>query len=157
VGLELPELDLRGLTNASEMVALGDIRGQVVLLNFWATWCGPCLAELPEMAGLAARMKSENGFRLLSVVVAPAQSEGEFEDLRLQVQAVLDDLEIDSMTTYADPQGSTFDGFLDLSGRESVGVPTNVLVDRQGAIRAVWLGFRPGITEEMESYVRGLL
>ena len=55
-------------------VKLSDYRGKVVLLNFWATWCGPCLAEIPGFVDLQARYKKQ-GLEVVGVSVSDAREE----------------------------------------------------------------------------------
>ncbi|NIL98561.1 MAG: redoxin domain-containing protein, partial [Planctomycetales bacterium] len=67
VGARLPTLQLRALTTGWGDVQLSDLRGNVVLLNFWGTWCGPCRQELPHLADIYARFGTRKDFRLLAV------------------------------------------------------------------------------------------
>jgi len=64
VGDEAPNFQLRDL--AGNMVSLSQLRGKVVLLNFWATWCGPCRVEMPAMEQLY-RSYSRKDFEILAV------------------------------------------------------------------------------------------
>lgn len=68
VGLEVGKLapDFQTVTDAGEPVALSDLRGQVVLLNFWATWCGPCRVEMPEFQQ-QYEARAGDGFTILAV------------------------------------------------------------------------------------------
>lgn len=59
---------LAGKTTDGERLALSDLRGQVVLVNVWATWCKPCTAELPELARLH-RTRAKDGFSVFGVSV----------------------------------------------------------------------------------------
>lgn len=59
-----PPLALR--TAAGEAVDLASLRGKVVLVNFWATWCAPCVEEMPALARLRARL-APRGFEVLAV------------------------------------------------------------------------------------------
>jgi len=59
---------LAGKTIEGQRVALSDLRGQVVLVNVWATWCGPCKKELPELAHLHDEL-SPKGFSVFGVSV----------------------------------------------------------------------------------------
>lgn len=65
---EAPDFSL--IDSSGKMVTLSDLRGKVVLLNFWATWCPPCKAEMPSMEKLFQTLK-EDGFVLLAVNIEP--------------------------------------------------------------------------------------
>ena len=64
VGEVAPPVDL--VTFDRERVSLADLKGQVVVLNFWATWCGPCKAEMP-LLDAAAEQKKDKGLRIFAV------------------------------------------------------------------------------------------
>jgi len=64
VGQQAPDINLP-LVGGGE-VNLSDLRGKIVMVNFWATWCPPCKAEMPSMERLYSRFKN-NGFELLAV------------------------------------------------------------------------------------------
>jgi len=68
VGDEAPNFQLRDL--AGNMVSLSQLRGKVVLVNFWATWCGPCRIEMPAMEQLY-RSFSRKDFEILAVSTDP--------------------------------------------------------------------------------------
>jgi len=67
-------VDLSGvlLTLDGKEVSLADNKGKVLFLNFWATWCGPCRAEMPSMAGLYALLK-EDGLSMVAVTEEPRE------------------------------------------------------------------------------------
>ena len=58
VGLPAPDFTFPGING--KMVSLSDSRGKVVLLNIWATWCPPCVDEMPSMEKLYQKLKGEN-------------------------------------------------------------------------------------------------
>ena len=68
VGLEVGNLapDFTTVTPDGEAIALSDYRGDIVLINFWATWCGPCRVEMPEFQNVYERY-NERGFTVLAV------------------------------------------------------------------------------------------
>ncbi|MGW8369951.1 MAG: TlpA family protein disulfide reductase, partial [Gammaproteobacteria bacterium] len=66
IGGAAPDFDLASRDGGR--VALGDLEGQVVMVNFWATWCGPCREEIPHLDALYRRY-SDLGFMLLGVNV----------------------------------------------------------------------------------------
>ena len=109
-----------GFQDASgQAVRIADFAGRVVLLNFWATWCAPCVRELPTMDRLQARLGAEG----LSVVAVSWDRGG------LGVVApFLERLGIEQLEIYLDPKGST--------GRDFGvrGLPTTLLIDADGRI-----------------------
>jgi len=104
-------------------VSLDELRGQVVLVNFWATWCDPCRAEMPELDELA-REFGPQGFRVVAVNL--------LEDAG-RVRRFGDELNLE-MPLLLDPGGEVYRAF----GVE--GLPSSYLVDRDGIIRDVRLG-----------------
>lgn len=115
VGRLAPELQLENL--AGEQVRLSDLRGQPVMINFWAVWCGYCRTELPEMQEVYEAYR-DRGFVILAVDVQEERSE---------VQPFVEEL------------GLTFPILLDSKGEVSRsyrirGLPTTYFVDGDGVI-----------------------
>lgn len=101
-----------------EAASLADFRGKPLLLNLWATWCAPCIKELPTLDALAAR----EGERLQVVTLA--------EDERGKVEAFLAKRNFRSLEAWVDPE---------LKSMTALGVgtlPTTILYDAQG--REIW-------------------
>ena len=67
VGSPLGELRLQPLTGEARPLSLADLRGSVVLLNFWGTWCEPCRLELPHIAQIYKAHQADADFKLLAV------------------------------------------------------------------------------------------
>jgi thiol-disulfide isomerase/thioredoxin len=121
---------------------LAALKGKVVLVNFWATWCPPCRREMPSMDRLARKLAGED-FVVLAVDV------GEDADT---VEAFLSQLD----------GGHAFPILLDTRGRTlqawgGGGQPTTYLVDRQGRIAYTAVGGREFDHPEIERTVRELL
>ena len=152
VGKKLPSLALEPLTGTSQTTRLDDLKGLVVLVNFWGTWCPPCRQELPHIAAIEKELRSRAGFRLLAV--SCGRRSDELGELRRDTKAMLGSLDLD-LPTYADPGGASRAAFDEVAGFD--GYPTTFVLDRQGVIRAVWSGYRPGVEQEMEKLVGQLL
>ncbi|MCA9711753.1 MAG: TlpA family protein disulfide reductase [Myxococcales bacterium] len=115
-----PAPTLAGKTTTGDRLALSDLRGQVVLVNVWATWCKPCTAELPELARLH-RTRSAKGFSVLGVSVDKRQ-------LLAKVRSFERDFELGYPTIF-DPEGRA------IAGWAIQGYPTSILVGRDGTVR----------------------
>ncbi len=113
-------------TLGGDSVTLGDLRGKVVLLNFWATWCTPCRHETPFLDSLHARRSSE-GLEVVGVSVDAGQARGD-------VEAFVREYGV-SYTILLDPQMRGMDPY------GVVGLPASFLVDREGILR--WMRFGP--------------
>ncbi|TCJ12942.1 TlpA family protein disulfide reductase [Parasulfuritortus cantonensis] len=111
-----PALKLASL--AGPAIDLASLRGKVVLVNFWATWCPPCRKEIPSMNRLAARMAGRP-FAILGVNMGDNPA-----DIRAYTQQVPIEFAI-----LPDPDGNL------LKPWQVVAFPTSYVVDKQGRIR----------------------
>ncbi len=131
-----PSLTLTDLQGTPR--ALSDYRGQVVLVNLWATWCPPCKAEMPTLDAYYQKHRDE-GFTLLAINAGdPAELVHEFvKQYRL------------SLPVWLDPQNEASRVFRVMS------YPSSFVIDRQGVVRLAWVG---AITRNMlEKYVTPLI
>jgi thiol-disulfide isomerase/thioredoxin len=128
VGKKAPDFELPVLHGGEgrKTLKLSELRGHAVLLDFWATWCGPCRAETPTIDRLARRLK-RRGVRVVGVNVndRPAAAKAFAKQLGLSYPIVAD---LDGKV------GASF-------GVQNL--PTIVVIDRQGRIAAV----RTGLTD----------
>lgn len=121
-------------------VDLAALKGQVVMINFWATWCGPCRQEMPLLAQLHTKYEPL-GFTLLGVNVEP-DSAGAVNWLKgVPVSFPI-----------------LFDTDSAVAGRFGVeGMPSTVFVDRTGQVRFVHRGYKPGDEAKYADMIRSLL
>ena len=112
-----PELTLKDWTNGKE-VKLSDLKGKVVLLDFWATWCGPCIAAIPHTNELQAKHKDKG-----LVIIAVCNSRG-----AESMAKVVADRKIQYLTA-ADVDGKTVEAYRVQS------FPDYYLIDRAGNLR----------------------
>ncbi len=127
---------------AGNPLALDDFRGQVVVLNLWATWCGPCREEMPSLD----RLQAEHGPEGLHVL-ALSVDRGELD----QIQSFYDEIGIRSLQIYRDPTGAasrTLGAF---------GLPTTVVFDQQGREVGRVLGPAEWDSDEAVATLRALL
>ena len=122
-----PDFTLKSLEGSN--LRLDEYKGQVVLINFWATWCGPCRQELPLLDRIHRRYQ-DAGFAVLGI----------------NVEGVDKTDEARAMISKA---GVTFPVLVDEGQKISElyaleAMPTSVVVDRDGVVRYVHLGYKPG-------------
>jgi thiol-disulfide isomerase/thioredoxin len=126
--IDHPAPDFTLTTLAGETFDLSEVQGKPVVLNFWATWCGPCQRELPTLQAAAERY----GDRVLIVGVDQGEEPA-------TVQRYVDQLGL----TFAIPMDADFA----VSELYNVrGLPTTYFIDSQGVIRQMWLGEMNSIT-----------
>jgi peroxiredoxin len=119
VGRPAPRVELPGLRGGR--VRLADLRGRPVVLNFWASWCPPCLAEMPEFQ----RVHRQLGDRVA------------FLGVNQRDQRAAEQLARSSGVTYplaVDPAGRAFDAF------GGLGMPTTVLIGADGTVADIFAG-----------------
>ena len=145
LGLQTPKEDLEAIEfslkdlNGRE-TSLREFDGRVVFLNFWATWCGPCRAEIPSMEQLYGELRDQ-GFTILAV---NSQEPPE------QVSA------------FVEESGMSFPVLLDAEGRIGAvygvrAIPTTYIIGPQGAILGRMVGTRDWNSPEIISLVKELL
>jgi len=156
IGRKLPYLQLQPLTGSAEAVATHDLEGHVTLLNFWGTWCPPCVAEFPHLAELAGKFKANPQFRFYPVSCGGGGSDSVLNELRTETEAFLQARKSE-LPTYADQDGTTRQALMAIPGLEQFAYPTTLVIDRQGAVRGVWVGFNPSAIDDMQALVERLL
>jgi thiol-disulfide isomerase/thioredoxin len=119
---------------------LQEQRGRVVMINFWASWCGPCRVEMPHLARLYEKYRG-SGFTVLAVNIdeSPQKAASLATQLGMRFPVLLD----------TDKKVSRL---YDLST-----MPSTVLVDRDGRVRYVHRGYRDGYEETYDKQIRELL
>ena len=121
VGSPAPEFQLENLSGATQ--SLEHYRGKVVLLNFWATWCQPCIKEMPAMQTVHETLQNQ-GFVVLAI--------NELEDIKKVREHIVE-------------HQHTFDVLLDPDNQVAnmygvVGLPVSVFIDKTGHVRKIVKG-----------------
>lgn len=134
-----PAPDWEGRSLEGEMVRLDDLRGQIVVLNVWATWCAPCVREMPALEAL----HREYGPRGVTVIGASVDR----GSARGAVRSFVEDHDI-SFLILLDPDQSIMSRF------RTLGVPETFLIGPDGVIAHRWIGefdpMKPSETERVE-------
>lgn len=127
-------------SGSGKNIKLSELRGQVVMINFWASWCGPCRQEMPVLDQLYQRYK-DLGFTVLGVNVDehPEQAKSLLKDVPVTFPIL-------------------FDSENSVSKLYNIkGMPTTVLVDRNGNMRHLYMGYLPGYEMEYLNHVRAMI
>ena len=127
-------------SNTGKPLALADFKGQIVLLNFWASWCGPCRQEMPILEQLN-RQYHGKGVTLLGINVEPDSA------------AAVDWLKATPVTFPI-----LFDTESKVSNLyEVAGMPNTVIVDRKGVVRYIHRGYSAGAENDYLNQIRALI
>ena len=136
-GKPAPDVTITLLDNST--VRLADLRGKVVVLDFWATWCPPCVAGLPKVAALTKGL-AERGVVMYAL---------NLEQTPRTVRRHLEASKLDVLTAVVDKPI--------LAAFGVSGVPHTVVIDAHGVIRKVHVGFTPGDEKMLEQEVLAAL
>lgn len=135
---EAPDFTLMSAGGAD--ISLTDYRGKFVLINFWATWCPPCVKEMPALNGLHNKLKAGGGLQVVGVHVGPGLA---------TVKQFLRDRPVD------------FDIVIDknmaLAGWPVAGLPTTFLVSPTGKLIYKAVGERVWDSAEMIEFLTGVI
>jgi thiol-disulfide isomerase/thioredoxin len=167
--------DFTMIDHKNKQVKLSDFRGKVVLLNFWASWCGTCKAEKPGLAEMArdfpelevVALSSDSEWSKVSVALVQSFK----PNLRLPPPASADGYSFDEAKAIYDrelPESVPFQVYLDPpQGDDTIGtiarkwgldkVPETVLIDRDGKIRAYFVNKRDWTSSAAQTCLRAVL
>ena len=137
-GQTAPDFVLKSATG--ENLRLSEYRGDVVMINFWATWCGPCRQEMPLLDELYGRYQRV-GFNLLGVNI---------DDDSRRAMAMVDELGI-SFPVLFDEEKKVSKLY------EVEAMPLTILLDREGTVRHIHHGYKPGYEQNYLNEIRSLL
>lgn len=133
-----PDFTLK--SQSGENLRLSELRGEVVMINFWASWCGPCRQEMPLLDELYAEYQPM-GFTILGVNVEEDSS---------KAKALLDEVPV-SFPVLFDTQSQVSKLY------DVIAMPSTVLVDRDGNVRYLHHGYKPGYEQTYQEQVRALI
>ena len=125
IGSRAPEFRARTIDGTNQVRTLADYKNKVVVLNIWATWCQPCIVEMPSFERLH-RQVTDSGLKIVAI-------------------SIDDVVGADSVRAYAKNLGLTFDVLLDSlhtidRDYQVTGYPETFVVARDGTIRKKWIG-----------------
>ncbi len=157
VGKPGPEVDLVRLSDDATWDQAAPLQdGQVTLVHFWGTWCGPCRMEYPHLSEMTAQLSDDRRFRFISVSCESNNRET-FNGLWLKTKDYFSQNAITDQMVYADPRGVTRTSLLDRLERPNLYYPTSVLVDGEGNIAGVWEGYTPSAVNQIRNVTDHLM
>jgi len=140
VGKPAPAFELPVFGSESRHVALESLRGKVVLLDFWASWCGPCRQSFPLYEKLHGELPAQD-FALLAI---------NLDEMAEGPAAFLFEHPV-SYTSLADPAGEVAKKF------GLIGMPTSFVIDRDGIVHSRHTGFKPQDIDAVRGEIRELI
>ena len=135
-----PAPDFTLKSRSGENIKLSELRGQVVMINFWASWCGPCRQEMPILEQIYQHY-APMGFTLLGVNV---------EEDSAAANKVLKEIAVSFPVLY-DNKNQVSESY------QVRAMPTTVLIDRDGQMRFLHKGYQPGYEDSYQQQVRELI
>ena len=135
-----PAPDFALPTAAADLLTLSGQRGKVVYVDFWASWCSPCLKSFPWMNEMQRRYGSR-GFRIIAINVDQKRIDAERFLLKMPAQ----------FSVVFDASGNTPRAY------QIKAMPSSFLIDRGGMLHSAHTGFRDSSREELESEIKRVL
>ncbi|MCI0365923.1 MAG: redoxin domain-containing protein [Phycisphaerales bacterium] len=144
-----PAPDFTGLDLEGKPVSLADYRGRVVMLDFWATWCGPCVQAIPHIQKLADKF-ADKPVTVLGMNRDQPGSES-------RVKKFLEKKKITFRQVMPQDADEAGEGESIAEKYFVQGIPCSVLIDQQGIVQSVHVGFMPGAEDELAEQIESLL
>lgn len=138
----LPVPDVPFLNHAGEEISLASYKGKGIVLNFWATWCAPCVREMPQLDRLSAFVKDNN----IEVLTVSEDRKGLVSAPKFYKTHNLNDLPV-----LADPKGRLMRAF------SAPGLPLSVLINKQGQEIGRVVGPAEWDSVEIVAFIRNCL
>ena len=142
LGSQAPVFEANTIDGKSLKRTLADYRGKVVLLNSWATWCGPCIVEMPTLEALHREFKNTD-LRIVAVSIDQAETEEAIQEFVKKLGLTFEVLH--------DPEGDITRDY------QAMGYPETFVIGRDGVIRKKVIGAADWHSEGNRALVRQLL
>jgi thiol-disulfide isomerase/thioredoxin len=135
-----PKLDVRDV-RTGQAIDIFQLKGKVILVNFWASWCMPCKEEMPSIEALHRELLKNNAFLMVTIL---------YKD------------DAKTATDYMRANNYTFPLFIDNDGISArrygvTGVPETYLIDKKGALRKRVIGPADWNSSEAKAFINSLL
>jgi len=142
--VNIPAIDFKLTDSEGKIVTLSEYKGKVVILDFWATWCGPCMSSFPGMKTAVEKFAGNNDVKFLFINV--------WENV---------DDKVNNVKEFLKRTGYPFHVLMDLDNKvvesyKVTGIPTKIFIDKNGIIRYKSVGFG-GNSEEMVNEIENII
>lgn len=127
-----------------EMFSVEKSKGKVLLINLWATWCGPCRKEMPELVAMQEKYRNK-GFEIIGLDVDPESKE--------DIEAFAKQMKLNYKLGWAEKELVV--EFFKLGQME--GIPQSFLINREGKLTGIFQGGSKKVVEKMKETVDGLM
>jgi thiol-disulfide isomerase/thioredoxin len=135
-----PDFTLPSIVSGQPAISMSELKGKTVYVDFWASWCAPCLKSLPLYNEMYKKYQDQN-FEIVAINVDNPVEDG----LDFLIDTPLDFL------IPSDPDGETAELF------QVIGMPTSYLISPDGTVELVHMGFRNGDMEIIEAAIEKTL
>jgi thiol-disulfide isomerase/thioredoxin len=139
VGASAPAWRGLSVVSGSSPTSIASLRGRVVIVDFWATWCAPCRVFVPKLGALQARYGAQ-GLSVLGISTEEASDVALFAQRMAMRYPVAVDQHAETTRSYG-----------------VVSMPTLVVIDRRGVVRDVSVGYDPSGDARLDATIRALL
>ena len=139
-GDKIPDFDLASIYEGQPNIALSNLEGKTLYIDFWASWCAPCITSLPQYNDLYKKYK-QDGLEIIAINVDTPIEDG----LDFLIDTPLDFL------IPQDPEGDAAELF------GVIGMPSSYLISPEGNVELVHMGFRNGDIDIIEEEIKKVL
>ena len=144
IGNPAPDFSVTALNGKKGKVSLAGLKGKVIIIDIWATWCGPCKESFPKLEELNVKFKTQG----LEIVAISADTPDDVKDA--------------DIVQFADEHGAKFTVGWDKDKSitpkyDPKTMPSSYIIDRKGVVRYAHIGYHPGEEKDLEKEIKGLL
>ncbi len=155
VGRTMQYLRIEPLVGGGDYVSVDDLQGKVSVVNFWGTWCGPCISEFPELVKMADHFSDRENFRFYPISCGQGE-DSELDELKAATEEFLQARHVE-LVTYSDQHASTRHALSMLLSLPQFAYPMTLVIDPSKRIRGFWVGYDPRYLGQMRAIVEELL